>query len=175
MIDYILNLDSVLKPNQQKNKSKFIDDEEEDGKIDNSNPFIDNNTRERQVVDKNLLELNEYQESHPDGNFESRVMSSPRSSFPNYVNEKLETKQGWLYKRSFKFPNFIGWQRRYCQIKGQKLMYYKNSDMKKLDGVIDFNLLTCLITVPKEAVEDGIPGKYNISKLGYFYKYSLFA
>lgn len=111
MIDYILNLDNVLKPNQQ-NKNKFIDDEEEDEQIENSNPFEKHIPKERQVVDKNLLELNEYQDNQEE-NFESRIMSSPRSSFPNYVNERLETKQGWLFKRSFKFPNFIGWQRRY--------------------------------------------------------------
>lgn len=40
-------------------------------------------------------------------------------------------------------------------------MYYKSSNKKKLDGIIDFNLLTCLITVPKNSAEEEILGKSN--------------
>jgi hypothetical protein len=43
-------------------------------------------------------------------------------------------------------------------------MYYHSSSKKKLDGIIDFNLLTCLITVPKNTAEEDISGKINFAQ-----------
>jgi hypothetical protein len=165
MIDFLLNIDNILNPNKPKFAQKALAEEDEDGKIENSNPFIDNQRYQRQVVDKNLLELNEYNERQSHSQRSSVMKSSSRNSFPSYVDEKLETKEGWLLKRSFTKPSIIGWQKRYCQIRGQKFLYYKSNDMTKLDGVIDFNLLTCLITVPKDTAVEGIAGKLHFDQI----------
>lgn len=160
MIDYILNLDNLLRP-----KNSIIKEEEQkvvgedDMEIENSNPFEENPKYKHQAVDGNLLSINDDQPSNAWQNQESQYRSSSRSSFPAYVDASIETKEGWLLKRSFTAPELVGWQKRYCEIRGQKLLYYKSSDKRKLDGVIDFNLLTCLITVPKTAADDKVSGK----------------
>ena len=113
MIDYLLNFDNILQPNRSKQKQSIIV-EEDDFRIDNSNPFDSSPVRDRRVIDHNLLELNEEQEGSGGGiNQTSGVCSTSRNSFPRYVDNALEIKEGWLYKRSFKYPTFIGWQRRY--------------------------------------------------------------
>lgn len=151
VIDYIFGLDHILKSN--KHTSQIDEEDEEDAKIENSDPFIVAKNPQ-QVVDRNILELNGYSEENS-GQF--RSSTSRASALED--NKNLEEKEGWLFKRSFNKPSVIGWQRRYCKIKNNKFLYYKDNEMRKLDGVIDFNLLTCLITVPKDSATQSLAGK----------------
>ena len=151
MIDFILHLDSMLIQNKDQENG-------EESKNQNIDENINNN-----VVNKNLLGLNESNEKSSVSR-ESINDTSSRNSQSIKWCEILETKEGWLLKRSYKSPTLIGWQRRYWVLKNQKFLYYKNEDKKKLDGVIDFNMLTCLITVPKEYIDE----KFSIGKFRKF-------
>lgn len=157
MIDYLLNLDSIMNRQRQRSDNQLI--EEEDSKIENSNLFSDLVNKNKKVANRNLLELNEYKEQSSNAS-QSWAKYSSRQSLTVSESEQLETKEGWLLKRSYKSPMFLGWQRRYWVIKNQRFVYYKEQDKKTLDGVIDFNLLTCLITVPKALIESEMPGMY---------------
>lgn len=152
MVDFILHF------NTSQNKEK--EDGEEDSKIENVN-------RNKQA-NINLLDLNDYKESieRCSVSRDSDSDSYSRNSQSIQVSERLETKEGWLLKRSYESPSVIGWQRRYCVLKNQKFLYYKSEDKIKLDGVIDFNLLTCLITVPKDLISEEITaGKVSLMNL----------
>eukprot|EP00347_Sterkiella_histriomuscorum_P023057 403336117 len=67
---------------------------------------------------------------------------------PNVFKNKTSQKSGILLmkkesnkiKRLFKMRD--GWCSRYCQMKNKMLKFYKDKDFQKLDGVIDFDLLT---------------------------------
>lgn len=73
---------------------------------------------------RNLLELNGYKEQ---SSIASRIANSVASQGASHSvarhssgnsmtvsdGEQLETKEGWLLKRSYKSPTLIGWQRRY--------------------------------------------------------------
>lgn len=61
MIDYLLNLDSIMNRKRQRSENQLIE-EEEDSKIDNSNLFSDLVQNNKKVANRNLLELNGYKE-----------------------------------------------------------------------------------------------------------------
>lgn len=155
--DFILNFDTSLNNNKE--------NEEEESKIQNLDV---NNPRKDTSI--NLLGLNDLKEPIEKNLISKESINESSSIFSQsiMISERLEGKEGWLLKRSFKSPSVIGWQRRYWVIKNQKFMYYKSENKKKLDGVIDFNLLTCLITIPKGFKgEDIIVGKYISLRLLY--------
>ncbi|KAL4500404.1 hypothetical protein ABPG72_003355 [Tetrahymena utriculariae] len=53
----------------------------------------------------------------------------------------LREMKGYLKKRS---PQYIvGWQKRWCVLKDQKLFYYKNEKSYRQYGVICFNIISC--------------------------------
>jgi hypothetical protein len=170
MIDYLLNLDSIMNRQRQRSENQLI--EEEDSKIENSNLFSDLVNKNKKVANRNLLELNEYKEQSSNAS-QSWAKYSSRQSLTVSESEQLETKEGWLLKRSYKSPMFLGWQRRYWVIKNQRFVYYKEQDKKTLDGVIDFNLLTCLITVPKALIESEMPGMYLLDFILLIFLYFL--
>jgi hypothetical protein len=88
-------------------------DEEDDGfSINNqTSPFVENRNC-KHVVDIGAMKFRGDSQSD---SIISRCLneSTPRSSFPTIKITDLEMKEGWLLKRSFTLPNFIGWQRRY--------------------------------------------------------------
>ena len=161
MIDYLLNTDRMIPARQIKEKEEgAVIDEEEDEKMNSSNPFGNNPNFNHKIVDNNLLGINDDQGYNSWQYQDSNAKSTLRNSFPSYVDESIETKEGWLLKKSYSAPSVIGWQKRYVEIKNQKLLYYKTKDKRFLDGVIDFNLLTCLISVPKNATDENVSGKF---------------
>jgi hypothetical protein len=112
LIDELLGISNSLNSNKdvpQFSASRIID--EEDEPIQDSNPFILSPEHKPKVLNKNLLELNEEESKCSQSSVER--YSSSRTSFSLFANDNLEVKEGWLMKRSFNNPIFIGWQRRY--------------------------------------------------------------
>ena len=151
-LNCIFDIEEILASSKQRS-------EKEDRKIENNENDNDNAIKMQRVVERNLLELNEYQGSNSIQNQSSENKSSVRNSYPSFVNVNLETKEGWLLKRSFNNPSIWGWQKRYWVVKAQKFMYYKTEEQDILDGVIDFNLLTWFITIPNRESEDDSSSK----------------
>mmetsp|Transcript_12608 Transcript_12608/g.11151 ORF Transcript_12608/g.11151 Transcript_12608/m.11151 type:complete len:241 (-) Transcript_12608:733-1455(-) len=155
-------VEETLKTTVKKDKNiiDFLDNMLKQDKDKGSNEMEEEKlhlNRKSSYKNGNLIDLNDSKEicsvsrSSLNGTFS-------RNSLTTQNKEVYEVKEGWLLKRSYKSPNFLGWQRRYCVVKNQKFMYYKSSSKKKLDGVIDFNLLTCLITIPKDFIGDNMAG-----------------
>ena len=152
-IDILLGINNAPK---QENSGpiddlRIYDEEEpwdEDNKNDNSHLYIDN-THAKHIIDTNFLKFNRSNDSNSIRSSEQINGSSLRSSSLMSAESELPVKEGWLLKRSYNSPSLIGWQRRYWIIKKNRLIYYKLKDYEKIDGVIDFNLLTCKITVDK--------------------------
>ena len=112
LIDEILGISNSLNSNKdvpQFEVNGVID--EEDEPINNSNPFMLSPEQKPKVQNKNLLELNEEESKYSQSS--AGRNSSSRASYSLCANDDLETKEGWLMKRSFNNPIFIGWQRRY--------------------------------------------------------------
>lgn len=108
VLNYMFDIEEILgSRNQRVEVSKSND--EEDAEIKNGQ----NQSQMQRVVERNLLELNEYQGNNSINQESSDNRSTVRNSFPSYVNIDLETKEGWLLKRSFTSPSIFGWQKRY--------------------------------------------------------------
>ena len=159
VLNYVFDIEEFLGSNNQRIWNNGInDDEEDDAEIGK----IENQRKMQRVVERNLLELNEYQGNNSINQESSENKSTIRNSFPSYVHWDLETKEGWLLKRSFSYPSVYGWQKKYWVVRGQKFMYYKSESKDMLDGVIDFNLLTWMITVPNSTSSSNVSGKFWI-------------
>ena len=104
MLNFIQHLEKMINKNKdlQPNKS-----DDEDEKIEN----VERSSLKR-VVSGNLLGLNDSRDQSSVSRSSINNTSS-RNSLTTQTNENLETKEGWLLKRSYRSPTFIGWQRRY--------------------------------------------------------------
>ena len=151
MLDFIKHLDSMI------NKSKALMEENSRKKEEEEKAQTIAIKGRKRVMSGNLLSLNDSRDQNSVSQ-SSIHQTSSRPSLTTQTDEFMEKKEGWLLKRSYNSPKFIGWQRRFVVIKNQKLMYYKDEEKKWLDGVIDFNLLTCLVTVPKEYIGEDMAG-----------------
>ena len=162
MLDYILGIEKPApevgrKVEEQKLPLK-IDEEDISYKNDASSLFIENHDV-KHVVDIHAMRFNPGSQSESAKSQNDLVSGTLRSSMPTMNNYDLEMKEGWMEKRSFNAPTMIGWQRKYCLIKNNKFIYYKNKEDEKIDGVIDFNLVTCMISVDKDSKETYVQSK----------------
>ena len=77
-------------------------------------------------------------------------------------SDSLETKEGWILKLSVSRPRVVGWQKRYWVIKSNRIVLFESDNKDKVNGVIDFNLLTWKITVNKDISSQNWAGKCKI-------------
>lgn len=61
------------------------------------------------------------------------------------------------------FGNNERWVKRYCIVAKNKFKYYKDEEMTKIDGVLDFDLLTCYIKIEMHPIsKEPIGFKYDL-------------
>jgi hypothetical protein len=41
----------------------------------------------------------------------------------------------------------VRWKRKFCVLKNKKLVYYPDSEMTKMEGIIDFDLVSVVIKI----------------------------
>jgi len=66
-----------------------------------------------------------------------------------HVTRTLEPVEGWLKKKS---PHMVqGWQARFCKLMDKKFYYYKKKDLENPVGVLDFDIVSVVLTEMKES------------------------
>ena len=65
-----------------------------------------------------------------------------------HFQKTLEPVEGWLKKKS---PHRLqGWQSRYCRVSDRKFFYYRKKDLENPMGVLDFDIVTVVLSEIKE-------------------------